>query len=256
FTFSYRGLENTLPGPYNAGNIGAQYWSAAWLPNNAVIGSAAAVLAGVGTVTANAVPMAATTFTPMVLSSVLAPLPIELTRFEGTCNGNGAFIHWTTATETNSDYFTLQRSDDGISFRTIGTIQAAGTSSSTRNYSYADVEPLHTTTYYRLLETDIQGNSKTASVITVEPCSDKIETIQAWSAGNNVTILVNTSLEQDYVVDIYDNRGRIVYTKQAHAQTGANRLDLDALDLAPSVYFVNVRGTTMQLAEKLYITRD
>jgi hypothetical protein len=256
FTFSYRGLENTLTVPYNTGNIGAQYWSAAWLPNNAVIGSAAAVLAGVGTVTANAVPMAANAFTPMVLSSVLAPLPIELTRFDGTCTGNGAFIHWTTATETNSDYFTLQRSDDGQTFRNIGMIQAAGNSSSIRNYSYADTEPLFATTYYRLLETDIHGQSKTASVITIEPCTDKIETVEAWSAGNDVTVLVNAALDQDYVVELYDNRGRLVFTQKAHAQAGANKLDLTALDLVPGVYFVNIQGTTVHLAEKLYITRD
>jgi hypothetical protein len=254
-TYSYRGVENTMIAPYNTGNIGAQYWSAAWLPNNANIGSAPAVLAGVGTVTA-AVPFAAGAFTPTVLSSLAAPLPIELVNFSSQCNGNSVLVSWSTATETNNSYFTLQRSDDGINFRDIAVVQGAGNSSQLLNYSFTDSEPVNGTAYYRLKQTDFNGQSSTTSLIAQEACGSAGEVIHAFGANGQIIVDVFTPMDNDYVISVFDPQGKLVHSESMPAAAGSNRRTVN-YSAATGVYLVRVTGTGEEsdFAERIYVQK-
>lgn len=99
----------------------------------------------------------------------LFPLPVELTEFKGSLQNNKtALLQWTTSFENNSKHFELERSFDGINYRTITTVAAAGNSSSTRQYSYVDREPLTENNYYRLRSVDMDGNSKLSTVVLLK----------------------------------------------------------------------------------------
>jgi hypothetical protein len=67
-------------------------------------------------------------------------------------NNNKVDITWSTATETNNKYFTIERSANGTDFVAIGTVNGAGTSSSVNNYSFVDINPLTGVSYYRLTQ--------------------------------------------------------------------------------------------------------
>ena len=254
-TYTYRGVENTMIVPYNTGNIGAQYWSAAWLPNNANIGSAPAVLAGVGTVTA-AVPFAAAAFTPTVLSSLAAPLPIELVNFTSQCNGNAVQVSWSTATETNNSHFTLQRSDDGINFRDIAVVQGAGNSSQLLNYSFTDEEPVLGTVYYKLKQTDYNGHSSTTSLIAQESCGSAGEVINAFGSNGQIVVDVFTPVDNDYVISVFDVQGKLIHTEVMSATSGSNRRNVN-YSAATGVYLVRVTGTTEEsdFTSRIYVQK-
>lgn len=99
----------------------------------------------------------------------LSPLPVELTEFKGSLQNNKtALLQWTTSSENNSKHFELERSFDGINYRTITSVAAAGNSSSTRQYSYVDREPLTENNYYRLRSVDMDGNSKLSTVVLLK----------------------------------------------------------------------------------------
>lgn len=256
-TFSYRGLENTMIVPYNTGNVGAQYWSAAWLPNNSNIGSAPAVLAGVGTVTAAGIPFAAATFTPLVLSSLSAPLPIELTDLTAACDKGNALVKWSTATEINNDFFTIERSDDGANFRIVGTVNGSGTSSIPHSYSFNDPEPLTATTYYRLRQTDFNGQSTVTKIVYTEPCGNSTDFIDAFSSNDDVTVVMNISLAGDYVINVTDARGRLLSSEQVTAAAGANRFEMSSKLPATGIYFVTVTGSNEKsFSKRIYFTKD
>lgn len=254
-TYTYRGVENTMIVPYNTGNIGAQYWSAAWLPNNANIGSAPAVLAGVGTVTA-AVPFAAAAFTPTVLSSLAAPLPIELVNFTSQCNGNAVQVSWSTATETNNSHFTLQRSDDGINFRDIAVVQGAGNSSQLLNYSFTDEEPVLGTVYYKLKQTDYNGHSSTTNLIAQESCGSSGEVINAFGSNGQIVVDVFTPVDNDYVISVFDVQGKLIHTEVMSATSGSNRRNVNYA-AATGVYLVRVTGTTEEsdFTSRIYVQK-
>jgi hypothetical protein len=99
----------------------------------------------------------------------LSVLPTVLTEFKGTIQPNkSALLQWTTSSEYNSKNFELQKSLDGVTYRTIATIPAAGSSSSTLNYSYNDREPLTEKNYYRLKSVDIDNSSRLSDIVLLK----------------------------------------------------------------------------------------
>lgn len=144
-------------------------------------------------------------------------LPIELVKFTATIAGSEVKIEWTTATETNNDFFTVERSKDAITFEPIGVFDAAGNSAIERLYSTFDKNPLPATSYYRLKQTDIDG-SFTYSVIAAVTF-DAVENSVSISLTPNpvinrqVTLTVNGSSAEEIassVFTLYDISGRSV----------------------------------------------
>src|SRR6185295_385718 len=74
-------------------------------------------------------------------------LPIELLSFTGENVGADNVLKWITASENNNDYFAIERSPDGEHFTELGSIKAAGTSTSETKYYYPDHAPLHGTNF-------------------------------------------------------------------------------------------------------------
>lgn len=84
-------------------------------------------------------------------------LPVELSKFDGVANGPNNYLFWTTASESNTSHFNLQKSRDGESWTTITTLNAAGNSTINIDYNVTDyaVEPI--INYYRLQQYDLNG---------------------------------------------------------------------------------------------------
>ncbi|MBR9923338.1 MAG: hypothetical protein GYB31_21100 [Bacteroidetes bacterium] len=87
------------------------------------------------------------------------PLPVELNRFTASLlNEKDVLLEWQTETEINSDFFLIERSEDGENFRNIGELPAAGNSTQQQNYQFTDQETLAGLNYYRLKQFDFDGS--------------------------------------------------------------------------------------------------
>jgi hypothetical protein len=95
------------------------------------------------------------------------PLPITLVSFTATVDRGIVDINWSTASEANSDYFTIQRSQDAYTWENLEKINAAGYSSSTLNYNIKDPKPYLGTSYYRLAQTDYDGTTEIFQPVSV-----------------------------------------------------------------------------------------
>lgn len=91
-------------------------------------------------------------------------LPVELISFEAKKKDNAVDLNWSTASEINNDYFTIERSFDGKLFSTLQIIRGAGNSTQVLNYFYKDLYPLLGDNYYRLRQTDYDGNTETFEI--------------------------------------------------------------------------------------------
>ncbi len=100
-----------------------------------------------------------------VINCAFSPLPVELVSFQASAAEGNVAINWSTATEQNSDRFVVERSQDGSYFEEIATVQAAGNSTSYRNYTVVDDASFFGNNYYRLRQWDLNG-SQTESTIT------------------------------------------------------------------------------------------
>lgn len=96
-----------------------------------------------------------------------SPLPVELVSFHAEAENGNVVINWSTATEQNSDRFVVERSQDGVFFEDVATVQAAGNSSTYRNYTTVDDAPLFGSSYYRLRQWDLDGTQSESPITAV-----------------------------------------------------------------------------------------
>lgn len=100
-------------------------------------------------------------------SLTIIPLPVTISSFTATRAGTEVILQWKTEQEENSRDFTIERSTDDKTFTAIGIIPAAGNSSSSRTYSFIDVNPGQYNNYYRLRESDLDGKSSYTAIRVV-----------------------------------------------------------------------------------------
>ncbi len=94
-------------------------------------------------------------------------LPVEVTSFTGINQGDENLLSWVTGAELNNDYFTIERSINGFEWEFVGTVDGAGTTSHSMYYSLTDHNPYVPVTYYRLSQTDFNGEMRTHNVIAI-----------------------------------------------------------------------------------------
>lgn len=101
-------------------------------------------------------------------STMANPLPIELLYFSARPNGKVVDLHWATASEKNNDYFTIERSRDGLRFEPLLRMPGAGTTSEPQTYVAVDAQPLPGLAYYRLRQTDYDGTFSYSHIVAVQ----------------------------------------------------------------------------------------
>ena len=183
-------------------------------------------------------------FTLATVNYGATPLPITLTDFSATCSGNSTDLAWTTASEQNSDYFTVEYSRDGQQWNTISTIEAAGNTANQNNYTLT-----HNNTigegYYRLSLTNFDGKQSILKVIS-NKCSTASNQLIAYpnptSGAFTVNITATTNLEATKVI-VQDITGRVLIEKTVNLSVGSNQLYFDATTCSNGTYIIAVKNT-------------
>lgn len=98
----------------------------------------------------------------------LAVLPVRLAGFTGYLQGDNAMLQWKTASESNTSVFEIERSYAGSEYKKVGTVIAAGNSSTLRSYSFYDREIAHAANYYRLKMVDKDGSSVYSNIVLLK----------------------------------------------------------------------------------------
>jgi len=167
-------------------------------------------------------------------------LPIELVQFTASCNGSKSTIQWSTASESNNDYFTLEKSLDGGDFSDLTTVKGAGNSSSFLNYSTQDPNPVDGVVYYRLKQTDFDGKYHYSAIISVKCGNSNVNNDAVSSSfivfpnpsnkANDLTISMSgLGSDQKVLVEIVNVLGQIVYSQIIYSNSdGSIRQTLDA----------------------------
>jgi hypothetical protein len=140
-------------------------------------------------------------------------LPINLLFFKGYCNNQKNVLEWMTDSEVNNSYFTIEKSTDGQSWYIVGTVDGAGNSLATIHYSLIDTTHNETTTYYRLKQTDINGNYQYKDIISVKKCSlnNSLFTIYPNPNKGQFEILLKDGNEEIKSIDVFNSLGVKVY---------------------------------------------
>ena len=181
------------------------------------------------------VPNNTTQFLTIASALPTTPLPIELGSFDVVCSGTQNIIEWRTITEHNNDYFTLEKSIDGINFEELAIIKGAGNSTTESIYNWTDLSRNSELTYYRLTQTDFNGESSVSSTIT-STCKSNEDLLFYPNPFNSILRLDSYYSGQ---MEILDVTGAII--KSETINKGLNSYYLD--DIESGHYFMKTTLT-------------
>ena len=211
-----------------------------------------------GTTTAGTITTAAplSSFSPFTLSSITTqnPLPIELVSYTGACNTGHVVLEWSTASETNNQYFTIHKSVDGINYYEIGQVNGAGNSNSLTHYQFADLEKMGGGNYYRLSQTDFNGQTTTFNPVHVS-CDAIIETSSYIISSGREQVQLSFSSPADDQVNIHllDNLGRSMGIWNKPVSVGTNVLTLSPGITSSGIYILQVSAKNWVRSFKIFI---
>jgi len=121
-------------------------------------------------------------------SIVCSPLPVELVGLRAEPQGGQVLLTWTTLSERASHRFLVERGGMDLRFEPIGTVQAAGWSSSPVHYRYLDQTPFPGTNYYRLREEDLDGMHHYSITVSASLQSHGAMTLHPNPADDHITV--------------------------------------------------------------------
>jgi hypothetical protein len=177
-----------------------------------------------------------------------SPLPVQLVFFTAAVTNSQVKLNWETATETNNDYFIIQRSKDDAAWDSLTRVEGSGNSNTPSFYTAYDPAPYPGTSYYRLVETDFDG-SKTYSSVCVVNLQSLSNNITLSPNPVSSTLLITFPAAGHYTVSLLNNSGQLMTDR---VTTTGSSLTLDVSHLAPGVYYVViVQGNTREIKKVL-----
>lgn len=121
-------------------------------------------------------------------------LPVELLYFTAVVNHNIVELNWQTGSKKNNSGFEIQRSSDGIHWKSIDFVPGNGTTQNVQNYTFIDEQPLLGLNYYRLKQIDFDWIFEYSSIVSVE-MNTSIYTAQIFPnpTYDDLTIVLNSN---------------------------------------------------------------
>lgn len=121
------------------------------------------------------------------------PLPVALVDFTGRLDNASAVLNWNTSSEQNSKSFDVEKSTDGVNYYPIGSVRAAGSSTSRKDYSLRD-DKLSAYNYYRLKMNDLDGKNKLSKIVLVRY---DVKAQNVWVINNPFNSFIDLRLAKD-----------------------------------------------------------
>lgn len=184
------------------------------------------------------------------------PLPIELLSFEGRAlSATSALLEWSTASEHDNDFFTVERSVNTEEWSVVGTVDGAGNSTSNKQYSMVDRDAPAGLIYYRLRQADLDGTSTLSDAVAVQLDGDDHAqpVVYPNPSDGPIVIVLPQGVEDAIGFTLIDGAGRVTPLAAHAVSPGSYRLDPGGL--AAGTYVLRVQRAGGQEAYSVRIVR-
>lgn len=152
------------------------------------------------------------------VASLNAPLPLTWVSISASKDRENVLVKWATLSEKDCDFFTVYKSENNSYWLPLGTLPATGNSNTLKNYSFIDVYAASANAYYRVKETDVNGE-EFWSDIAYYASSRNEQSLKAWYHPENSALQVLLPTHASGTLFIYDMMGRLLYQKQSSGES-------------------------------------
>ncbi len=180
------------------------------------------------------IPSGSRRFITIGSTNTATPLPIELIEFTAKAIDQYVVVSWKVASETNNDFFTVEKSSDGIHWQEVAKIDGAGDSDSETDYSLKDMNPFRGTSYYRLKQTDFDGKFEYFGPVMIHGRGATSVKIYPNPADKHIMIEMPDTEYSDF--KIYDLSGNLILSNSINGHA----LKIDTSTLKNGIYILQV----------------
>ena len=176
----------------------------------------------------------------LLVPPVCSVLPITLTNFYVQKSGSGVLLNWSTNMEQNNNYFSIERSTNGVDWIAIGKAETKainGNSNTVLNYIFSDASPNNGENYYRLIQTDLNQKQTVSNVAEINITSVNNSLYMYPNPADNILNINNLVIGANVL--IYNTNGKIV--KNFVATSTLQQININ--DLTSGVYFIKLTAT-------------
>lgn len=181
----------------------------------------------------------------------LNTLPANLVSFKAEKQLNQIQLKWQTASEKNSAYFEIERSEDGKNFITLAKKYSKGNENIITNYFYNDTDPINGVNYYRLKQVDNNGKEKLSEMISINLLIKELSlglTLSLTLSDINLMLYSSQISSGEFV--IYNISGQKVYQKQLALNKGENEFLIPFSAAKSEMYIAVFKGLNEQVSKK------
>jgi hypothetical protein len=176
------------------------------------------------------------------VGSCPAGLPMELISFDGKAHLGYNKLTWATATETNTNYFLIERAGEDGNYSIVDRVEAAGNSSTIKEYEFYDRTPLSGGGYYRLVQYDLDGAKHTSNSIYIgEYQSDKVSLFPN-PANTQITVRSVMAESEFSSVEVFDLFGKQIIVVSGNSSE--RNIDISSLNTGVYTVRITFNGTT------------
>jgi hypothetical protein len=177
------------------------------------------------------------------------PTPVKLLSFTAEKASQNVLLKWSTASEKNNDYFTVERSADGIHFEQIGTVKGRGTSNATNYYTFDDYSSYNGSVYYRLKQVDFDGKYEYSPVTYVN--IDGTDPVIITNDPSSSQAFINFYKKGEATFTITDMLGRVIYSGERASDEAS--IPINKSMLCCGFYIVKVRIGPEVISKKIVL---
>jgi hypothetical protein len=187
------------------------------------------------------------------------PLPVTWLNIEAKHLDGFARVSWSTASEINNDFFSIESSSNGIDFTEIGKLPGSGTTSNVSTYVFDDYSPIQGVKYFRIKQTDFDGQFDYSPITVLAQI--KVAngfTLSPNPVRSNMTVTFDKQLPKGvYQIRLVDLNGKILYQAEAD-KSGVNRkaIVISTDDMPTGIYFMHLIGSTTKHVQRVVLLHN
>ncbi|TAH41153.1 MAG: hypothetical protein EYC69_09270 [Bacteroidetes bacterium] len=150
-------------------------------------------------------------------------IPVNLITLEAKSDGKNVLLSWVTSEESNNNYFTIEKSRDGQHFLPLTNVEGAGKSTTERSYTSRDEFPYPEKNYYRLKQTDSEGNYSYSQAIAVNiKGQGSMFHASSGKGSDKIDLSFFSENKENAMLRIFDTKGQQLYSMNLPLNQGRN----------------------------------
>jgi len=186
-------------------------------------------------------------------------LPITLLNFDAEKQVKSVLLNWVTLSEINNDYFTVEKSKDGKNFEFVGTVQGAGNSLEKLRYDLIDPSPFSGVSYYRLKQTDFNGEYTFSELRVVEfgsnnTIGDGVRVFPNPTKGNQLFFEISNVSVGNLQWMLFNEAGKLIIENNMNVTQDVSTLKVEVLKgktITPGFYTLRLVTPSKVISKKV-----